>query len=97
MGNGTRAPRTAQTAAHAPHPPHELHAPHLPDEGLSVPEDSVQTAGHTSPAESGVSSLEAPERKALSHGWAWTPVILIWAVVAIFLAGAIGMAVELLR
>lgn len=70
--------------------------PHLPDEGLGVPEDSVQLAGHTSPADSGVSSLDAPEREALSHGWAATPIIVIAVFVAIFAAGALGMAIELM-
>jgi hypothetical protein len=70
--------------------------PHLPDEGLGVPEDSVQQAGHTSPAESGVSGLDAPERKALSRGWAATPLIIIGIFVAIFAAGALGMAIELM-
>ncbi|SHM10382.1 DUF6480 family protein [Actinacidiphila paucisporea] len=70
--------------------------PHLPDEGLSVPEDAVQLAGHTSPAESGVSSLDAPERDPLSRGWATAPVIGIMLVVAVFAAGALGMAIELM-
>ena len=78
------------------HPVRHAPAPHLPDEGLSVPEDAVQSAGHTSPAESGVSSLDAPEREALRHGWSWTPVVVILVVVAIFLIGAVGMAVEVL-
>jgi hypothetical protein len=77
------------------------HAPvtgwnHVPDEGLEVPGESFQMPGRTPPAESGVTALDAPERKALSRGWAWTPVILILLVVAVFLAGVIGMAVELL-
>lgn len=71
--------------------------PHLPDEGLGVPEDSVQSAGHTPPAESGVSSLDAPERTALSHGWGKGPVIWILLVVAVFVAGGVGMFVELVR
>lgn len=70
---------------------------HLPDEGLSVPEDSVQRAGHTSPAESGVSSLDGPERGPLSRGWGASPIVLIMIVVAIFVAGGVGMAVEVLR
>jgi hypothetical protein len=71
--------------------------PHLPDEGLSVPEDSVQLAGHTAPADSGVSSLDAPERVALSRGWSTGPVVWILLVVAVFAAGVLGMAVELMR
>ncbi|MFI0897479.1 DUF6480 family protein [Streptomyces sp. NPDC020983] len=78
---------------HAPQPVN----PHLPDEGLSVPEDSVQRDGHTAPAESGVSSLDAPERVALSRGWGRGPVIWILLVVAVFAAGVLGMAVELMR
>jgi Family of unknown function (DUF6480) len=68
---------------------------HLPDEGLEVPEDSLQAAGHSPPAESGVTALDAPEREALRHGWGWGPIAAIMIVVAIFIAGAIGMAVEL--
>jgi len=68
---------------------------HLPDEGLEVPEDSLQAAGHSPPAESGVTALDAPEREALRVGWGWAPVTAIMIVVAIFLAGAIGMVVEL--
>ncbi|WP_159011598.1 DUF6480 family protein [Streptomyces sp. NRRL F-5123] len=71
--------------------------PHLPDEGLSVPEDSVQVAGRTSPADSGVSSLDAPERVALSRGWGTGPVVWILLVVAVFAAGVLGMAIELMR
>jgi uncharacterized protein DUF6480 len=70
--------------------------PHLPDEGLGVPEDSVQRSGHTSPADSGVSCLDAPEREALSHGWAASPLVVIGIVVALFAAGALGMAIELM-
>lgn len=70
--------------------------PHLPDEGLSVPEDAVQLAGHAPPAESGVSSLDGPEREPLSRGWAAAPVIGIMLVVAVFAAGALGMAIELM-
>lgn len=81
------APRTRHTAPANPH---------VPDEGLGVPEDSVQLAGHTSPAESGVSSLDAPEREPLSHGWAATPLLIIGFFVAIFAAGALGMAIELM-
>jgi hypothetical protein len=84
---------THHEAHHAPHPVN----PHLPDEGLSVPEDSVQFAGHCSPADSGVSSLDAPERGPLSRGWAAGPVVGILLVVAVFVAGALGMAVELMR
>ncbi|MBM9507799.1 DUF6480 family protein [Actinacidiphila acididurans] len=71
-------------------------SPHLPDEGLSVPEDSVQWAGHTSPADSGVSGLDAPEREPLSHGWGAAPIVVIMVFVAIFAAGALGMAIELM-
>ncbi|NUS10897.1 MAG: hypothetical protein HOY69_05745 [Streptomyces sp.] len=78
---------------HAPQPVN----PHLPDEGLSVPEDSVQLAGHTSPADSGVSSLDGPERAALRHGWGTGPVVAILLVVAVFAAGVLGMAIELMR
>ncbi|MFI1093573.1 DUF6480 family protein [Streptomyces sp. NPDC020917] len=81
------------SSAHKTRPPEWTH---LPDEGLEVPGESFKTPGRTPPAESGVTALDAPEREALSHGWAWTPVILIMLVVAIFLAGVIGMAVELL-
>jgi hypothetical protein len=70
--------------------------PHVSEEGLSVPEDAVQQAGHTPPAESGVSSLDAPEREALRHGWAATPIVIIMIFVAIFAAGALGMAIELM-
>jgi hypothetical protein len=70
--------------------------PHLPDEGLSVPEDAVQLAGHTSPAESAVSSLDGPERGPLSHGWGAAPIIWIMLVVGVFAAGALGMAIELM-
>ncbi|SEO72311.1 DUF6480 family protein [Actinacidiphila rubida] len=69
---------------------------HLPDEGLEIPGDAAQFPGRTPPAESGVTALDAPERKALSRGWAWTPIVVIMLVVAVFLAGAIGMAVEIL-
>jgi uncharacterized protein DUF6480 len=85
--------RTPSAAERAHRPPYR---DHLPDDGLAVPEDSVQIAGHTSPAESGVSALDAPEREALSRGWGWVPIVMIMLVVAVFLAGAIGMAVELL-
>jgi Family of unknown function (DUF6480) len=70
--------------------------PHLPDEGLSVPEDAVQLAGHTPPAESGISSLDGPERVALSQGWAAAPVVIIMIFVALFAAGALGQAIELM-
>lgn len=70
--------------------------PHLPDEGLSVPEDAVQAAGHTSPADSGISSLDGPERGPLSRGWGPGPIIAIMLVVGIFAAGALGMAIELM-
>ena len=77
------------------HPVHSVN-PHLPDEGLSLPEDAVQLAGQTSPAESGVSSLDGPERGPLSRGWAAAPVIGIMLVVAVFAAGTLGMAIELM-
>jgi hypothetical protein len=70
--------------------------PHLPDEGLGVPEDAVQPAGHTPPAESGVSSLDGPEREPLSRGWAAAPIVIIMIFVALFVAGTLGMAIELL-
>jgi hypothetical protein len=70
--------------------------PHLPDEGLGVPEDAVPMAGRTSPAESGVSSLDGPERGPLSHGWGTAPIVAIMLVVAVFAAGALGMAIELM-
>ena len=79
----------------ATHPVHPLN-PHLPDEGLGVPEDAVQPAGHMSPAESGVSSLDGPERGPLSRGWATAPIIGIMLVVCVFAAGALGMAIELM-
>lgn len=78
---------------HAPQPVN----PHLPDEGLSVPEDSAQAVGHSAPAESGVSSLDAPERVALSRGWTTGPLVWILLVVAVFAAGVLGMAIELMR
>lgn len=81
------------TVTHAPHPVN----PHLPDEGLSVPEDAVQFAGRSAPAESGVSSLDAPERGPLSRGWSTWPVVGILLVVAVFVAGVLGMAIELMR
>ncbi|MFC4031582.1 DUF6480 family protein [Streptomyces polygonati] len=70
--------------------------PHLSDEGLSVPEDALQRPGQTPPAESGVSGLDAPERKALSRGWGPAPVTVIMIVVAVFLAGLLGRAIELM-
>jgi hypothetical protein len=70
--------------------------PHLPDEGLGVPEDAVQWAGHTPPAESGVSGLDAPEKERLRVGWAAAPVVIIAVVVLVFAAGALGMAIELM-
>lgn len=69
---------------------------HLPDEGLEIPGDAAQLPGRTPPAESGVTALDAPEREALRVGWGWVPIALIMLVVAVFLAGAIGMAVEIL-
>jgi Family of unknown function (DUF6480) len=78
---------------HAPQPIN----PHLPDEGLSVPEDAVQLAGHSSPADSGISSLDGPERGPLSRGWSTGPVVMILLVVAVFAAGVLGMAIELMR
>lgn len=80
----------------AHHPRTAAGRSHLPDEGLEVPGDAAQPPGRTPPAESGVSALDAPEREALSRGWAWAPVVMIMLVVAVFLAGAIGMAVEVL-
>ncbi|WP_333767099.1 DUF6480 family protein [Streptomyces sp. IBSBF 2435] len=76
------------------HPAHSVN-PHLPDEGLGVPED-VQAAGRTSPAESGISSLDGPERGPLSQGWGAAPIIGIMLVVGVFAAGALGMAIELM-
>ncbi|MFG1811880.1 DUF6480 family protein [Streptomyces sp. NPDC049040] len=70
--------------------------PHLPDEGLSVPEDVVPAASHTSPADSGVSSLDGPERGPLGRGWGAAPIIAIMLIVGIFAAGALGMAIELM-
>lgn len=70
--------------------------PHLPDEGLAVPGDTQAGPGQTPPAESGVSCLDAPERKALRRGWGPVPVVLIMIIVAVFLAGLIGRAVVLL-
>lgn len=83
-------------AVHAQTTHSPLANPHLPDEGLGVPEDSVQLAGRIPPAESGVSCLDAPERRALSHGWAAAPIVIIAVFVAIFAAGALGMAIELM-
>jgi hypothetical protein len=67
----------------------------VPDEGLEVPEDAIQTAGRMPPAESGVTALDAPERGPLSQGWSWVPIAVLMFMVAIFLAGVIGMVVEL--
>ncbi|WP_329140269.1 DUF6480 family protein [Streptomyces sp. NBC_01476] len=69
--------------------------PHLTDEGLSVPEDALQRPGQTPPAESGVSGLDGPEREPLSQGWAAAPIIVIMIVVALVVAGLLGMAIEL--
>lgn len=89
--------RTTHPTRPGHHTGHPTGNPHLPDEGLGVPEDAAQGDGHAPPAESGVSSLDAPEREALRHGWAWWPVALIAVVVALFVAGALGEAVELMR
>jgi hypothetical protein len=88
---------TTHPARAGQHPARPPRNPHLPDEGLSVPEDAMPPAGHAPPAESGVSSLGVPEREALRHGWAGWPVALIAVVVALFAAGALGQAVELMR
>lgn len=71
--------------------------PHLPDEGLSVPEDALQQPGQTPPAESGVSCLDAPERESLRRGWGTMPIVLIMIVVALFVAGTLGRAIELMQ
>ncbi|SEG53592.1 hypothetical protein SAMN05216223_10671 [Actinacidiphila yanglinensis] len=70
--------------------------PHLADEGLSVPEDAIQRPGQMPPAESGVSDLDGPEREPLSRGWAAAPITLIMIVVALFVAGFLGWAIELM-
>jgi len=75
---------------------HQHDNPHLADEGLSVPEDAVQEPGQTPPAESGVSDLDGPERKPLSRGWGAAPLVLIMIVVALFVAGLLGWAIELM-
>lgn len=75
---------------------HPHRNPHLADEGLSVPEDAVQEPGQTPPAESGVSDLDGPEREPLSRGWGAAPVTIIMIVVAVFVAGLLGRAVELM-
>jgi hypothetical protein len=70
--------------------------PHLPDEGLGVPEDAAQRAGQMPPAESGLSCLDGPEREPLSRGWGAAPLIIIMIVVALFVAGTLGRAIELM-
>jgi hypothetical protein len=70
---------------------------HVAEEGLSVPEDSVQLPGQTPPAESGVSDLDGPERKPLSRGWGPVPIALIMFVVALVVAGMIAELVELFK
>lgn len=70
--------------------------PHLPDEGLEIPGDAHQQPGQTPPAESGVSCLDVPERKALSRGWGKMPIIIIMIVVALFVVGMLGRAIELM-
>ncbi|MFF4760877.1 DUF6480 family protein [Streptomyces sp. NPDC001292] len=66
-----------------------------PVEGLAVPEDTAMAPGATPPAESGVSGLGAPEREALSKGWAVAPLTVIWIVVALVAIGLLAMAVVL--
>ncbi|MFJ4516813.1 DUF6480 family protein [Streptomyces sp. NPDC088816] len=66
-----------------------------PVEGLAVPEDTAMAPGATPPAESGVSGLGAPEREALSKGWAAAPLTVIWIVVALVAIGLLAMAVVL--
>ncbi|SDM68549.1 DUF6480 family protein [Actinacidiphila guanduensis] len=75
---------------------HPAANPHLADEGLSVPEDAVQRAGQTPPAESGVSDLGGPERGPLSRGWAAAPLTVILFFAALFAAGLLGYAIELM-
>ncbi|MEU3461900.1 DUF6480 family protein [Streptomyces sp. NPDC006733] len=70
--------------------------PHLPDEGLGVPEDAQQQPGQTPPAESGVSCLDGPEHEPLSRGWGRMPIIIIMVVVALFVLGTLGRAIELM-
>ena len=41
--------------------------------------------------------LDAPERGPLSRGWSTWPVVGILLVVAVFAAGVLGMAIELMR
>lgn len=43
-----------------------------------------------------MSCLDAPERKSLSRGWGPVPLTLILVVVAVFLAGLLGRAIELM-
>jgi hypothetical protein len=75
---------------------HPAEVPHVADEGLEVPEDALQRPGQTPPAESGVSGLDAPERKRLSQGWGPVPIAVILFFVAIFLAGVIAQVVALI-
>jgi hypothetical protein len=79
-----------------PHPHPKTANPHLSDEGLSVPEDALQRPGQTPPAESGVSSLDAPEREALSRGWGPAPITVIMIVAALIFAGLLGLAIGIL-
>jgi hypothetical protein len=69
---------------------------HIADEGMAVPEDAGQRAGQSPPAESGVSALDAREPERLSRGWAWSPVTVILAVVALFCAGMLAQAIYLI-
>ncbi|MFF9127329.1 DUF6480 family protein [Streptomyces sp. NPDC014889] len=66
-----------------------------PVEGLALPEDTAMAPGATPPAESGVSGLGAPEREALSKGWAAAPLTAIWIVVALIAIGLLAMAIVL--
>ncbi|MFH9982444.1 DUF6480 family protein [Streptomyces sp. NPDC017179] len=66
-----------------------------PVEGLALPEDTAMAPGATPPAESGMSGLGAPEREALSKGWAAAPLTVIWIVVALIAIGLLAMAVVL--
>lgn len=70
--------------------------PHVADEGLSISGDAQPRPGQTPPAESGISDLEGPEREALSRGWAALPITLIMVVVALFVAGLLGWAVQMI-
>jgi Family of unknown function (DUF6480) len=76
------------------HTEHDV--PHVPDEGLAVPGQAGQRAGETPPAESGVSDLGAPERKALSRGWGPLPLVVIMVFVALVVIGMVAQVVSLL-